>query len=328
MIIKTDLFEDFCDKVINALSDYYKEDCEIRIQNVRKTNGIMLKGLTISRKNQNIIPTVYLDNYYEAFVHGKSFTDIISNIISIYEDNSVINDFDFNFFQDYERVKNKICYKLINYEMNRELLDDVPYLKFLDLAIVCHCIIINDFMGSGSVLIHRNHVSEWGIEDERLFQDAKNNMSRMFPVEMKNITDIIRDMFISDKNDALYKTNIESHNDIAQCFSNQLEEMKKSSIQMYVLTNKSKMNGASCILYENVMEEIALLFEKDIYILPSSIHEVILIPQNDDVDEVCLSRMVNEVNQTQLKTEEILSNHAYLYKKDLKQILSLPLIPE
>ncbi len=330
MVIKTDILENFCNQAKIALSDYYKEDYDINIQNIRKTNGIILKGLTISKKDQNIVPTIYLNDYYESFKNGKSFADIISNIICVYEDNKMTDELDVEFFHEYEKVRKKLCYKIVNYEMNRELLEDVPHFKFLDLAVVCYCIIINDFIGSGSILIHYNHIRTWGISEKILFEDAKSNMPRLFPMEMKNMTDVIQELFLTDKEEnPTSDTHVESIiPDSTQRVTTQLEELKDSSLQMYVLTNKSKLNGASSMLYENVLEDIATLFERDIYILPSSIHEVILIPKNDDIEETYLSRMVNDVNETQLKTEEILSNHAYLYKKDSKQILSLPLIPE
>ena len=90
-------------------------------------------------------------------------------------------------------------------------------------------------------------------------------------------------------------------------------------IRMYILTNEFRTNGATTLLYEGILEEIAGMFDSDIILLPSSIHEVILVPaasgdeylkQLDD-----FSAMVKEVNETELADEEILSDHAYYYIK-------------
>ena len=313
---KTGNLDDFCVKVKKALISYFKDSYNINIQSVQKTNGVVLQGVTISKMEQNIAPTIYMDEYYEFYQNGRTFSDIMKEIIKVYEDNELNGNFDVNFFCDYEKVKGKLCYKLINYELNQELLKEVPYIRFLDLAVVCFCMILNDTIGSGSILIHNNHLKIWKVSKDTLFEDAKKNMPKIFPMEMKNMTEVIEELFLQGKREESMESPI------------QLGELQQSSLQMFVLTNKSKLNGASAILYDHVVEDIATLFGKNLYILPSSIHEVILIPQNSEIEETHLSRMVNEVNETQLRADEILSNHAYLYTRANNQITSLPLIPE
>ena len=91
-------------------------------------------------------------------------------------------------------------------------------------------------------------------------------------------------------------------------------------VPMYVLSNKSKLNGSGCLFYHNLLHNLCEKLECDLYILPSSIHEVILIPayDHDSYDE--LTSMVKEVNSTQLSKEEILSDHVYFYSRETGQI--------
>ena len=89
---------------------------------------------------------------------------------------------------------------------------------------------------------------------------------------------------------------------------------------MYVLTNQNKLNGASCILYEHLLELFADRLGADLYILPSSVHEVILIPATSDTSFAELSRMVKEVNETQVSPEEILSDHVYYFSRNSRSI--------
>ena len=330
MINKEKEFQEFCKKTEKALSDYYGEEYQINIQKVRKTNNIILTGITITQKEKNIAPTIYLEPYFEIYSSGMTFGEIIKRVIKVYEDNKWNHDIDVDFFNDYESVKKKVCYKLINYELNEELLKEVPYIRYLDLAIVFYCIIVNDYIGNGSILIHNNHMKLWKVDTDILLQDAHNNMPRIYPPELKSMTDVMKEMFRQEKEDNC-EYECQSKQDISFSSSvvcTQIEQMEESSLQMYVLTNKSRLHGAAVILYENILSDMAMFFENDLYILPSSVHEVIIVPKYEDVDEAYLSQMVNEVNETQLRTEEVLANHAYLYLQEEKQIIALPLIPE
>ena len=133
--------------------------------------------------------------------------------------------------------------------------------------------------------------------------DAMENTPRLYPSEFMNMTALLRDLY-EDPTGLL---------DVA--------------FPMHVLTNKERINGAACILYEGKQEEIATLLNDDYYVLPSSVHEVIIMPKSKGTDENYLSQMVNEINHEQLAQEEILSNHVYLYARDKKELVALPLVP-
>ena len=81
---------------------------------------------------------------------------------------------------------------------------------------------------------------------------------------------------------------------------------------MFVLTNDTKVNGAAAILNDDIRQEIA---EKvgDFYMLPSSIHETLIIPKDAGMEFKELEQMVQEVNQTQVAPGERLSDHVYEY---------------
>ena len=89
---------------------------------------------------------------------------------------------------------------------------------------------------------------------------------------------------------------------------------------MYVLSNKSKLNGSGCILYQNLLRSLGKKLESDFYILPSSVHEVLLIPADDQDSYEELTAMVQEVNATQLANEEILSDHVYYYSREAEKL--------
>lgn len=295
--------EEFCERVEDALMDYYGNGCKIRNLKVRKTNNVVLNGISITQEDRNISPTIYMEPYYNSYLSGFPFSEVIKHVIRVYEDNKVTDDVDVDFFEDYESVKRKLCYKLINYDLNRELLEDVPYIRYLDLAIVFHCMVMNDLLGNGSILIHNNHMESWKVDTEQLFEDASKNMPKLFPPEFQSMEDIVKE---------IYDPGV----------------IGGTMYPMYVLTNKSKINGAATILYQDVLHTLSEDLHGDFYILPSSVHEVILVPRHMDIEEERLSQMVREVNETQLQAEEVLSDHAYCYLMEQNQVISLPLIPE
>lgn len=330
MITKDVQFQTFVDKVETAVTDFYGINYQIHIQEIRKTNNVILTGLTIMEHNHNVAPTIYLESFYESYQSGTEFGEIIKQIVKIYENNKINHTLDVDFFNDYDSVRKKLCFKLIHYDLNRELLKEVPHIRYLDLAIVFHCAVMNDYIGNGSILIHNNHMNNWNVTTKQLLEDAKQNMPRMFPPDMKNMTEIMMEMYRPVKNeesvfDSGHHCEVTLAGTIVQL---QIEQLAESNIQMYVLSNKSGINGAAVLVYENLLKDLAALFEHDLYILPSSVHEVIIIPKHEDIDEIFLSQMVNDVNETKLQAEEILSDHAYLYLKEENQVISLPLIKE
>ena len=89
-----------------------------------------------------------------------------------------------------------------------------------------------------------------------------------------------------------------------------------SAFPMYVATNVFKMNGACILLYDGVLKKFAEKIGSDFYILPSSVHEVIFVPANGDMDARYLIQMVKEVNATEVAPDEVLSDNVYIYHAD------------
>lgn len=296
-------YKQFCERMKDILQQYYGVESNVKLHTVQKVNGVVLYGITVMKEGVSIVPTLYLENYYDEFNSGIPLNDIVHRFILEYDKAAICDDFDISFFEFYEKVKPHLGYKLINYEMNRSLLKDVPHKRYLDLAIVCYCNIVDDRIGKGTILIRNEHLDIWKIEKDILIRDSLRNMPVMFPAEMINMADLLRELY----------------DDPVQLICGKLP--------MYVLTTRARMYGAAAILYSGQLEAIAREVEDDFYLLPSSIHEIIILPKKYGTDEEYLSQMVDEINHEQVDIEEILSNHAYLYSRLTKEITLLPLIP-
>jgi len=299
---------------------------KVTIHKVLKNNDIVLDALIVTDKITNISPTIYLNSYFDEYVEGRYLGDIVNEIYGLYEDHKDKIVFDIDLFSDFTNIKGRIAFKLINSKTNEKLLCEVPFIPFLDLAIVFYCIIDSDLIGSAITLVHNEHLEMWAISLNELYEVAKINTPRILPGEIKSMDSIIKNMLIHElEKDETISNHVKETGDESYyetIATEKFDEMNglKKDIKMYVLSNKARINGAACILYENILDKFARKMKRDIYILPSSIHEVILVPANKGVIKSELSCMVREVNIEAVDEGEVLSDHVYLYRRDIKQI--------
>lgn len=289
-------FDTFKATILTSLRSYYGEDYQLSIRSVPKNNQILLDGLIIRNKNCNISPTIYLNPYYARFQNGLSMFCILEEIKNIYAMNRPTENIDVGFFTDFEQVRNRVCMKLVHYEKNRELLKEVPHVRFLDLAIVFYYLISLIPGENATILIYHNHRKHWNVTPEVLLQCAKENTPVLLPYYLDDIFSILSDF-------------------------QDLEEYSANHIQpLYVLTNSEKLFGASTMLYPDLIPSIARRMNRDLIIFPSSIHEILLLPLSESENPADYGSVIREINQSHLAPDEILSDHAYYYSRREDQI--------
>lgn len=309
-------YQEFISEVLKRLKTNLPLGTEIKVQKIIKNNNLHLDGLTIMSEKSNVSPTFYLNYYYEDYKEHEDMDLITELILSSYREQPSIGHINVDFFTDFLEVKDKIAYKLVNFNLNKELLKDVPHIPYLDLAIVFYCIVQRPGFPNGTILIHNQHLKLWNLTDRELYQIAIENTPQLLPCHLINIRELLSDTYLASHYcseqgdlsiDDLDKFDAENESDALMP-------------TMYVLSNQSKIFGASVILYMNLLEEISERFQSSFYILPSSIHEVILVPDIDQSKLDHYSEMVMEVNSKHVLDEEILSDHAYYYNRDQKAL--------
>lgn len=216
---------------------------------------------------------------------------------------------DMKYFLEYVNVKNNIVYKLINTERNRELLEDIPYIEFLDLSIVFQCLISVKESHLETLLIHNVHTKLWGVTVEELYRAAEENTQKLLPHELRNMADVIEEIMKEEDAEEF------NHGD---CMA-KLESTKP----LYVLTNKKGIDGAVSMIYPKLLKDFADKIGSSFYIIPASIHEVLLLPAENPEDRENLKDMVKEINDTQMEAEEILSYSMYWFDKSKGKICIL-----
>lgn len=272
------------------------EGGNITINHVIKNNGCEMDGLVIMEKGKDIVPTIYLDSFYELYTNGENIKNIIRQIEVIYEQNKNNVTFDVNILKHFDTIKDKIVYKVVNYRSNEKLLEQVPHKRILDLAVVFYCLLDNEYGRSATALIYNNNLKNWNVTIDDVYKAALKNTPDLLHSKISSMAALFEKCGVNvDGEEVDLKDYVPS--------------------DMYVLTNESKLNGAACILYENVLYDFAQKLGADLYILPSSVHEVILLPKLSMFEKDELVNMVKEVNTEGVAADEVLSDHVYEYNR-------------
>lgn len=292
----------FLEEVRAAVQERLGRDYEIRIQKITKNNGIVLDGLIIGKASKNIAPTIYLNSYYMHFTHGMSLQEILEDIISAYRENNDVVFGNIRELLDFTNLQDKVAFKLIQREKNKELLKDVPYFEFLDLAVVFYLILDEHRGGQMTALIHNSHMEPWGVEKEELYRLAMRNTPILLPSEIKTMKEIMCDIL---------KRHLEELE--MEKMVDDLLDFDSQKPPLYVLSNRKQINGAGCILYDGCLKDFADSQNSDIIILPSSTHEVLLVPDDGNLDYGELQKTVGQINESEVPEEDVLSDRIYRY---------------
>lgn len=308
-------YKDFIEQVKNRIQDFLPEkftDARVEITEVVKNNDRILDGLVIKTEESNIAPTLYLNPYYDQIEEGSSLEDILERIAEVYQSHYISHDVDISDIMDFEKIKERIGCKLINREDNTRFLQDKPYMPMEDLAVVYQIVMNKTPEDTATVTINDKLMKGYGISLEELHEQAIKNMDVLQPPCFKGMKEVMAEMMAED---IVWQQGIgmEEAKEIAL---NNFSEMPET---MYVLTNEMKINGASAILNDDIRQKIAGEVG-DFFVLPSSLHEILIIPKSSGMTVKELEKMVREVNQTQVTPEEKLSDHVYEYDAKTQEL--------
>ena len=265
----------------------------VELQKSTKNNGLVMDGLMIREEGSNVAPMIYLNNIYEVFLeHGIDV--VVDKVLEVYEANKEDIPFDVSILTEFSNIKPLIKMKLINYEKNKQLLEEVVHRKELDLAIVFMIVLESqeDDNLSGTILIRKGLLDAWNISEDTLYQIAKDNMKNSF--ETTSLSSLISAM--------MGQFELESF------------PVSKPLFELYVLTTSSHLNGAVGMLQTNLLRAFMQKHKAEkLIIFPSSVHEVLLLPYNNEIEKEKLYEMVQEVNENTLEEIDYLSNNVYVF---------------
>lgn len=296
--------EDFMQEVKEKLQKRYKNLKVFTSENI-KNNGTKVYAVTIVDRASSVSPCVNVEGYYKKFESGEcDMEEIIKDIAEIYEKNDLHHDFATNVFSDYDNAASHVRGRLINTEKNTELLKKVPHREFLDLSLIY--VVELGYEEQKRVLsmrINNEHIKFWGVTEEDLYSQVKNNMDEMDESSFCSMEEVFKEMIGSGGEEVL-------------------EDFSGTYPPMYVLTNKRRLNGAVEILDARVLRRCADVFGKDFIVIPSSIHECLLVPVSEEINDFdYIAKIVRDINDTQVPKDEILSYHVYKYDKQTETMM-------
>lgn len=305
-------FNQFVDEVKGGIKQFLPieyEDAQVRIEEIKKLNENYL-GITVLKENQVIAPTFNLNQLYEMFQSDpqNSLENILRNITEVVLD--APEQFDLNSITEYENVKDRLFIRVSSAERNEEILQKIPHQRKEDLAITYHLAINVNDVGRGSTTITNDILKHYGISEEQLHADAMKNSPKIMPLHVDAMKNVIKQIIGGDNKLLMQDKGFKDMEEV-------ISEGLKEGEPMFVITNQQTMDGASAIFYPGVMKQLGECFQGDFFILPSSIHETIVLPDKGDFDYLSLKSIVQEINSNQVLKEEQLTSDVYHY--DAKQ---------
>ncbi len=299
------VYETFLQEIKSRMELALGERYQLSLHKVPKNNGLVLDGLCISKDHSHIAPALYLNPLYEEYTGGRALEDITLELLSLYRANETPPPLDYKKFTDFQAMKPRIACRLIHRTANEALLKEIPYIPWLDLALVFYICLDENENSLMTAAIHNTHIKLWNISAKELYHLALDNTRRRFPPVITSMARILEDLNLTGA--------------ITMGYDLYGPDTNLSS-PFYVLTNIQGINGAVCLLYPQVLKNFAEEAGRDIIILPSSIHEVLLLPDNGDISCEEMSRLVTQINRSEVPGPDRLSNQVYYYSRNTDSI--------
>lgn len=294
-------YRTFVKKMKEQVQANLGKDYEVRITTTSKLNGTEKIGLSISRaqESQQVVPVIYLEECFERYLQEGEFAELVEKICVVYKhqkenEEKIMAELEgIENMSSWEKVKNKIYPVIVSARENEDLKEKYFYQEYLDFLVFC-IIRVTD-AGIGSIKITKQMVTSWDVSEDEFYRQAVENL-KTDGYRVRSLNSVVKENLLGIPEDN--------------------EEEIEESETMFVLTNQMKYFGAAGIfLCAEMFQEI--VGKQNFYILPSSIHELILIKDNGGYEMEALNAMVQDVNEEQLTADEILSDHVYYY--DWKQ---------
>ena len=292
-------YTEFKEGLKNLVQEKSDSDMKVEIVQIIKNNQTKSENLTYIDPNYNLFPSIQLKELYQKYqVYGMGWcveeaVSVLKNVKRIHED---------QLMGSWESAKGRIVVELVKEAWNRELLEKLPYRAFLDLAVIYRLKMWECKSGDAVHTVTNGMMEYWDITEEELYEAALANLQKE-EFEIIGGYQAVQDM-------------IEELIDV--------KEESEFHEWMYIFTNRSRIKGAAAMLRTDLLDRFAKAQESDLIILPSSVHEVILLPAMDDEDAAELRRIVQDINEKEVQEEERLSDEVYYFRRSTGAVELIP----
>ena len=293
-------YQQFLFTITAGLQSAYSADEKITVQTTEQKHTTKIKTVSLYHRGKRTTPLIYMAPFYRMYQHGYSMESIqkeLKNVLDMVAQNETVKG---EVFTDFASASACLAVRLISYQKNQDFLKLVPHRRILDFAVVYQLVFdkTQEEAGTmGAAVIYHDHCRIWEVTEDILFQTALSSMMKRFSPTLNSVEALIGAPMFPQQSDFPH---------------------------LFALTNNRAFFGASVILYPGVLRQAAKKLGGAYYILPSSVHEVLLIARGDEKKETVnpkhLKEIVEEVNLTDAVSTEFLSNHVYEYDPKIDEV--------
>lgn len=286
-------YEAFVKQFLSELQQNMEQQgVELHRQEVTKNNGVVKDGVAVRYPDSNVAPTVYLDDLYEMHKDGYSVSELVDTTTANLERHKNMAP-EMPVLTTESAMENLYC-TVVNTADNEEMLQNVPHEKLEDLSVVARFRVGED----GSFLVTNDICKTLQMTSEEVMEAAHANTDRA-EYKCQSMGEVMRELMI--------------HDGMPEDYADELIQMQGEQCPMWILSNESRVDGAVAITSQETLKAAHEKLGEDFYVLPSSRHEVILVPQSMVSDVEDLKKMVHEVNATEVSKIDKLSDSVYLF---------------
>lgn len=290
----------FMEELIAELKDVLDEKYTPVPIKAKKNNKLVYTGIRFDKKGECISPTVYVDDMYQEYLCGRfTMMDIVIRIQDMLEEKVDVGKI-VEKIQQYEGTKSMLSVVLINYDANQEVLKERVHKQFLDLAIVPVIDVTTENGIDGIIYVTENLVQKWGVDKEMILEQSMQNMLDNEHFFVASLEDILRGYY--------------------SLFAEEEMEIPKANDGVYIISNEKKQHGAKIILNPDFLHNIAVKYDSNLIIYPSSTHEIIVIVEEGHLGNILRAEDIRNINENSVRREEQLSNSIYYYDRELREV--------
>lgn len=294
-------YEGFVKELTGTLTKELGPEYHLKFNRLLKNNDITRDTLVILRQGENASPAFSLADFYEKYRGGEEMASISKRITGLYHEDHFARNMDLDFLWDWERVKDRIVCRLVGAGRNKTRLQKVLHRQFLDMAVIYRYEFESQEDYTASLIVENAFLEKWGISFEQFDETARANTARLSPPAFMSMDRIMADLLGSELLSA------ELHN----------EEMPIGhGGELFVLTNSRRMHGAYWMSEREVLETVREQVGDGFLILPSSVHECMIIPDGAGPSPAEMAGMVRDINRHEVEPEEVLTDSVYRYCSD------------
>lgn len=307
-------YKEFEEAVIDMIRFYLPPDsvgADISVQEVTRNNDRKAAALHIRKEDDRVVPNIYLEDFYKIYQRKDNLDEILKSIADTYKQSRLISDKVLSFDpKEYENVKDRLYITLMNEAMNTDYLAGKIHKSIPGTGLSAVVRVMCSKEEHSSFAVSEGMAATWEVSEDELYKLALKNSERILPVALHDMTEILKGPLTVGLN----------HD---QDEDKGVRSWKLWPNRQYVLTNEEGLGGASAMLYEDVLKKIAGETGSNLIILPSSLHEVILMKDTGEVSVNELQNMVMSINRAHVRPEEVLSDEVYYYDaKEQKLVLA------